>query len=74
MEELLEDYKKTLQIIIEKYSNYEEMTLSDFFNKYEELKKFSVQGFSGMFSEEQLMKAYNNGMKAGRQISDNFDI
>ena len=74
MEKLLEDYKKTLEFIIEKYSNCEEMTVSDFVSKYAELKQFSIHGVSGMFSEKHLIQAYNDGMEAEQQRCDNFDI
>lgn len=74
MEELLEDYKKTLELIINKYSNYEDITVNDFVSKYAELKQFSIQGVSGMFSEKHLIQAYNDGMEAEQQRCDNFDI
>ena len=34
MEELLEDYKNTLKSVIDKYSNYKEMPVSEFIGKY----------------------------------------
>jgi hypothetical protein len=74
MEELLEEYKQTLNAVIEKYSDFEKMTINDFISKYAELKQFSIHGVSGMFSEKHLIQAYNDGMEAEQQRCDNFDI
>lgn len=74
MKELLEDYKKTLELIVEKYSNCEDMTVNYFVSKYTELKKFAIHGVGGIFSEKHLIQAYNDGIEAERQRCDNFDI
>jgi rRNA maturation protein Rpf1 len=46
MEELLTEYNKLREELIEKYNNPQDMTVTDFVSKYAELKQFSIHGVS----------------------------